>query len=139
MGTKFQSRIMKKVLERDGWLWLKNNVNVPETMWIPENCTCKNGKFYVYFCHSFLKCPELTIRYYTGGKIDTHLLSKIFTFLNTGIEWQRAKHKVKDALCLQSSAQAYSITCYLKVLHYKIISKYLKQGKTKIKTIKAWK
>lgn len=30
-GTKFQTEIMEKALETDGWRWLKNNVSVPET------------------------------------------------------------------------------------------------------------
>ena len=36
--------------------------------------------FHIYFYRNFKKCCKLTIKYFTREKIDTHLLSKSFTF-----------------------------------------------------------
>ena len=55
-GTKFQTEIMKKALETDGWRWLRNIVSVPETRWVSEKCTGKNGRFYDMCIFTGLPC-----------------------------------------------------------------------------------
>jgi len=58
--------------------------------------------FHIYFYRNFKKCCKLTIRYFTREKIDTHLLSKSFTFFKYRDRMIEEQTEVEKCLLLKS-------------------------------------